>query len=153
MSRTAEITLQFGDTERTFRLGIKELLKLQERCADRIIGERGPFRILRDIEAGNGRVEDIRQPILLGLQGAGMRAEDAAKLVKEWVEDRPWHENTIIAMLIIRQALAGPLDDTINETGQDPPPGEKIAGSRGSASPASTATEPSSVSPPPKSVN
>lgn len=152
MSRTAEITLPFGDTEQKFRLGLKELLKLQERCADKVLGERGPFRILRDIEAGNGRVEDIRQPILLGLQGGGMPAEQAAKLVKEWVEDRPWHENTIIAMLIIRQALAGPVDDTIKETGDDPP-GERTAGSRGSASPASTATEPSSVSPPPKSVN
>jgi hypothetical protein len=153
MSRTGEIQLWFGGEQHTFRLGIKELRKLQEKCADRTLGERSPFRILRDLHDGDGKVDDILQPILLGLVGGGMKPEDAARLVKERVEDRPLHENTVMAALILNAAISGPPDDLIAAPAGDTAPGEPAGAETGSASPSSTRTEPSSGGPPDRSMN
>jgi len=148
MSRNAEITLLFYDQERTFRLGIKELRKLQEKC-----GERGPQRIMRDLEDGNWMVDDIIQPIQLGLIGGGMKPEEAARLVKERVEDRPLAECLLFALVILQAAVVGPPGDPIDQGKGAPSPGEQEVAKTGSTSPTSTELEPPSGGQPDKSMN
>lgn len=145
MTRNAEIDLWFGAEKRTFRLGLKQLRKLQEKCADRILGERGPFTILRDLQSGQWKVDDVYQTILLGLIGAGVKEEEAAKLVKERFEDRVGlHEHVLTASAIIMAAMTGPEEDRIESVKGGDPPGEPKAATTGSASPASMVREPSS---------
>jgi hypothetical protein len=154
MSRNAEIELWFGDEERTFRLGLKQLRRLQEKCADRILGERGPFTILRDLQSGTWKVDDVYQTILLGLIGAGMKEEDAAKLVKERLEDRVGlHNHTLTASAIIMAAMTGPAEDRIDPGKGSEQSGETQVAMTGSASPTSTDREPSSGGPPDRSTN
>jgi len=115
MSRTGEVRLLFADDEYSFRLGLKELRLLQEKCADKLNGERGPFTILRDLQMGTWRVNDVVWTIQLGLEGAGMKKEDAAKLVRERFEDRVGiHAHAMTAALIINAAMVGPEDDQID---------------------------------------
>lgn len=142
-SRAAEIELWFGGEERTFRLGLKQLRKLQEKCADSVIGERGPFRILRELQSGDWRVNDVYYTVLLGLMGGGMPEEAAAKLVKERFEDKVGlHHHVLTASQIILAAMTGPEDDEIEFPGGAAPPGEATGAESGSASPGSTDREP-----------
>ena len=154
MSRTGEVQLWFGDEERTFRLGLKELRQLQEKCADSVTGERGPFRILRDLNSGDWRINDVYHTVLLGLMGAGMSQEDAGKIVKARFEDRVGlHNHTLTASAIIMAAMTGPADDRIDPGKGSEQSGETQVAMTGSASLTSTDREPSSAGAPARSTN
>lgn len=138
MSRSGTIKTLWAGEERTFRLGIKDLERLQERC-----GERGPKRILDDLCSGEWKVRDIVETVRLGLIGGGLPAPKADKLVVEHVEERPLSENLFFAVGILQAAITGP-----------PIPDEKverdILGEPGAAeslttSPPSTGQEPPSA--------
>jgi hypothetical protein len=111
--RNAEIVYPFGDDEHTFRLGIKELEELQEKC------DAGPGFVLGRLMSPNleWRIEDVRHTLRLGLIGGGMPATDAIKLVKRYVDDRPaWAENAKTALAVLAVAIFGPADETPGET-------------------------------------
>lgn len=115
MSRSGEIDLWLGEEKRTFRLGLKELRQLQEKCADSVRGERGPMAIMRDLQSGTWRVNDVIYPLQLGLEGAGVKQEDAAKLVRGRLEDRSdYAAFALTAAVIINAAMTGPKDDQID---------------------------------------
>jgi hypothetical protein len=154
MSRSAEISLPFGDDHRNFRLGLKELQKLQERCADKVLGERGPFQILQALIGGTWRMEDVVETIRLGLIGGGMKPEDAGKLITERFEDRVGlYEHALTAAAILRAAMIGPEDDKL-EGGKDPPGEAEAELPTGpSASPTSSDRPQSSGGPPETSIN
>lgn len=133
--RDAQLTRPFGDDEYPFRLAIKQLIELQEKR------DAGPFRIFRNMAAGDWYVEDLQEVIRLGLIGGGMSASQAVPLVKRYVDDQPLTENVELAMAVLGLALFGPEEE---EPGK-PTAGEgKSTRSRGrkSASPNSTATAP-----------
>lgn len=71
----------FGGETRRFRLRLRELEIMQERC------DAGPMEILERLARHKWRVQDIRQPILLGLEGGGMGASEALRLVRRYVDD------------------------------------------------------------------
>lgn len=139
MSRDGSITLLWPDEERTFRLRIGELRELQEKC-----GNRGPMTIAQALTMGTWLVDDIIQPIRLGLIGAGMSQADAAKLVNTHLADGRLKEGIIIAQAIIYRAITGPPDEKL-----EPPkgkagetPGKPAATNTGSRSPPSTGPGP-----------
>lgn len=139
MSRDGSITLTWPDEERTFRLRIGELRELQEKC-----GNRGPMTIANALSMGTWLVDDIIQPIRLGLIGAGMTQADAAKLVNTHLGDGRLKEGILIAQAIIYRAITGPPDEKL-----EPPkgkagerPGKPAATNTGSRSAPSTVREP-----------
>lgn len=70
------------------------------------------YSILRSF-GGDWRVDDVREPIRLGLIGAGMTPTDAFVLVSRYVDTRPLTENFGLAAAIILKSLSS--DDTLGK--------------------------------------
>lgn len=110
MSREGKVTLDWADGTYVFRLGIGELMQLQEAT------DCGPgwvlARMMQPTAENKGwRVQDITQVIRLGLIGGGLEPAKALRLVREYVEPRPPMENLLIAQAILTASLIG-LEDT-----------------------------------------
>ena len=118
----ARHTMVFGDGEYPFRLAIAQLLELQE------LTKAGPLELYDRLRGRDWRVQDIREPIRLGLIGAGMAPADAVRLVQRYVEQRPLLDSVPIAAIIVMRALAMPEDlpagkaEAATETDASPPP-------------------------------
>ena len=106
--RGVELTWAGGEHE--FKLTIDLLRALQEKC------DAGPAFILQRLTQNRWMVDDVIQPIRLGLEGGGMSKEDARKLVKKFVEDRPLTESVLTAQAILMAALYGAQDDPVGES-------------------------------------
>lgn len=101
-NRNGVVEFDFGDATHRFRLGMGELEELQEKTGN------GPFVTLQALMMGTWRVADVREPIRLGLIGAGMEPETALNLVRRYVDDRPnWLRNASAAQVIVSAALSG----------------------------------------------
>lgn len=109
MTRTAKISFDWADATYTFRLGIKELLELQEKC------DAGPAFILGRLNDGSWRINDIYETIRLGLKGGGLEPVKALGLMDRYVKDRPWLENIIPAQAILSAALVGVEDEPLGK--------------------------------------
>lgn len=132
MSRSGSVTLRFADGEHAFRLPIGRLRELQEKV------DAGPMELLRRLQTGAWRIDDVREPIRLGLIGGGLAPTEASRLVERYVDDRPWVETVPVAFAIIASAVNGaPDEDAPGEAA-----GEAKAATRSpvesSGSPAST---------------
>jgi hypothetical protein len=136
MSRDGSIELYWPDERRTYRLRIGELRQLQEKC------DKGPLEIIHALAEGKWRVDDVIQPIRLGLIGGGMKLEDANKLVEATVHDGTLGEAIFMAKRIVECAIMGPPDEQIEMPGSGS--GKSKASKAGSASSPSTAKGPAS---------
>lgn len=132
MSRHGEIRLPFGPEERTFRLGIGELRKIEERCdagAPELLTRLSP--LVRAIEAkltfaqilqagllGSWRIDDVREPLLQGLIGGGLGSTEAGVLVRAVFDEKLSFEFAPIAYLVLEAAWSSPPHDL---------PGERVA--------------------------
>lgn len=163
MSRSGDITLDFGGEERTFRLGYGQWRKIQEKC------DAGPPEILARLSQpffasnqglkwdaiigagllGTWRVDDIREVVLQGLLGANMPGPEALKLVRDWVEERPPIEGLSIAYRIVFSWMNGAGDeDPVGKSQAAPAASDpSIAEKSGSEKTASTPPAPQSASP------
>lgn len=110
MSRDASITFTWGDGDTTFRLGWGEIEKLQEAL------DCGPYVLLNRLHSGEWRIHDIREVIRWGLIGGGMKAGDAAKQIRQYVEGMPPAENLEAAQKIMRVGTFGASDETVGES-------------------------------------
>lgn len=148
MSRSGEITLQWGDEERTFRLAIGDWRKVQEKC------DAGPAEILARLAPvfaarqaglsfdqivaagylGRWRVDDVREPLYRGLIGGGMEPTLAGKLIRELVDERPLLEPLVVAYEVVLASIVGAEDEPLGEAG-------------GEAATAAVSPEASSLSP------
>jgi hypothetical protein len=131
VSRSGEIVRQWGDAERTFRLGIGEWRKIQETCdagpaeiAARLakwaaMRQRAPAVGFLDLLAagglGNWRVDDVREPLYRGLIGGGMSPTAAGFLMRDLFDERPLTENVALALEIVLASLVGPEDEPVGE--------------------------------------
>lgn len=104
---SARIELEWADGKYEFRLGLKELRILQEKC------NAGPLAVYRRLVDGTWRVDDVFETMRLGLMGAGMEPTKALKLVEQYAVERPLIENIPRAQAIIGVALVGPEDDQL----------------------------------------
>lgn len=109
--RGVDITWAGG--EHTFLLTIDLLRALQDKC------DAGPPHILERLSTRRWNVNDVTETIRLGLEGGGMQKEDARKIVRKYVEDRPLTESVLTAQAVLMSALFGSEDDL---------PGERKAG-------------------------
>lgn len=115
MSRNGTIIMPFAGDERVFRLPWRELIQLQESR------DAGPAMILARISIGYWRVEDIREIIRLGLQGGGMSATDALKLVRVQIEENPADLGgpdgfVQLAIRVLSAAIDGAPDEPLGES-------------------------------------
>ncbi|WP_343303610.1 gene transfer agent family protein [Mesorhizobium retamae] len=108
MAKGVELTWSGGEHE--FKLNIDLLRALQERC------DAGPQHIFNRLGTGEWMVDDITSTIRLSLEGGGLEKEEARKLVKKHVEDRPLVLSVLTARLALAHALFG---DENEEEGTD----------------------------------
>lgn len=105
MSRDASVTEPFADGDYVFRLAWGELEGLQE------ANDAGPFVILDRLMSGRWLLGDISEVIRYGLIGGGLEPAKALKLVREYVKDRPPHENLGLARKVMTAAVLGAPDE------------------------------------------
>ena len=103
------VDLTWAGGEHAFLLTIDLLRALQDKC------DAGPAFILQRLTQNRWFVDDVIQPIRLGLEGGGMGKDEARKLVKKFVEDRPLTESVLTAQAILTGALFGAEDDPTGE--------------------------------------
>lgn len=123
----ARVTISFGDGDHVFRLGLDQLLELQDKT------DAGPLQLLRRVQGQDWRVQDLRETIRLGLIGGGKSPAEALVLVKRYVDARPLLEGVPVALEVLIAALAMP---------EDQPAGEAVAETETGASPLPPSMEP-----------
>lgn len=99
--RDASVELVFGGDERRFRLGLDQLFALEESL------DCGFRECLVRLLSDTWRVRDVREPIRLGLIGAGVDGKKAKGLVDEFVVPGRFAYCHVLA----RTILAAVLDD------------------------------------------
>jgi hypothetical protein len=110
------IDLSWAGGEHTFALPIDLLRALQERC------DAGPEFVRTRLATKQWHVDDVVSTIRLGLEGGGLDKQEARKLVRLFVEDRPLADSVLTAYAILTHAIYG----SGTESG-DAPPGEPQA--------------------------
>lgn len=131
MSADGSIELAFGGDARRFRLGIAELIALQDKRSS------GPMEIVARLQYGSWRVEDIVETIRIGLIGGGADAKAARTLVEDNVRPGRITEHALTALAILLAAVQGEPDDPVGKnqaaadapepTGFPPPPSTEPA--------------------------
>lgn len=108
MSRRGDTEFEWAGDVRTFKLLLGEIEKLQTRT------NTGPFELLRRLTTGTWRVADIRETIRLGLEGGGLSANEAGRLVRDYVDPpNPLLDSVLVAARILEAALSGAPDEAI----------------------------------------
>lgn len=126
--RATAITLEFGGEERIFDLPIGQLRDHDELCGA------GPAVVCSRLRDGTWRLPDIRETIRLGLIGGGLKPNEASKLVRSYVDERPLGENVLVAFAVLAAVLNGaPKEDDLGEPA-DPRMPPEMAGSTSAAS-------------------
>lgn len=74
----SEVELEFGDGTYRFRLGLKQIAELQEKCGA------GIGAIYKRALQGDYKIEDCVETIRLGLVGGGLDAVAARRLVDHY---------------------------------------------------------------------
>lgn len=130
MSRDGSVELVWGGDLRKFRLGIDELLALQEKR------DAGPQEIANRLRLQTWRVQDVHETIRLALLGGGMDAKAAQRLVDEQAKPGKLASSALIAFAVIVSAIQGDETDPVGkETAAPETPGV-------ADSPAPPSTEP-----------
>lgn len=92
----------FADGSYRFRLALKQIFELQEKC------KCGFAEICNRVTGNYWYAEDITETIRLGLIGGGMDSISALGKVRRYVEASPLAENVLLAQAILLLALVGP---------------------------------------------
>jgi hypothetical protein len=101
-TRTAELTLFFGDGEHRFAMRIGELIELDQKF------QIGPMVMMQGFLDGSWRVEWVREVLRIGLIGGGMLPSRASDVVKRYVDEVPdWLENSKKALAVLGAAMTG----------------------------------------------
>lgn len=108
------VELTWAGGEHRFLITIELLRALQEKC------DAGPAWVATRLAGGKWLVDDVIQPIRLGLEGGGLDKEVARRLVKKHVEDRPLTESVLTAQAVLMSALYGGEEAAVDEGEQKP---------------------------------
>jgi hypothetical protein len=130
------IDLDWADGTYTFALPIAQLEELQRIC------DAGPMVIAERLRHGLWKVEDVHATLRLGLIGGGMAPVEALRLVRTYVQERPWGESALPALAVISAALFGKPDEPVGKSrawGKRAPRRARTASSTSGTSTASAA--------------
>lgn len=134
MAGGLEIVLPFGGEDRTFRLTLGGLRRVQDKC------DAGPeelaARLAPAVQAlehklssagalihglvGRYRIDDIRETIHQALLGGGADAVTASQLVAAYVDEQPIRKSAPIAYACLMALLEGVPDDPVGEGKGEP---------------------------------
>lgn len=131
MSFDGSVDLTWGGDERHFRLGIDELLALQQKRGA------GPLEIFTRLQAGTWLIEDLQETIRIGLIGGGLEGKAARVLIEAHVRPGRLTANVMVAQALLLNALAGDPEDEVGKAGATT---EKRRRRRASPPPPSTRT-------------
>lgn len=96
------IHLVFGDEERRFRLGMAQLLTLEEKCDS-------AFAELHDrLMEGRWSVTDVTETLRLGLVGADVDPREAKALVERYATPGHLEPASVVAFYVVAAALNAP---------------------------------------------
>lgn len=138
MSANGTIIIAWANGEDTFCIAkVGHLLDLEDKCSA------GVAAIMRRLEDGSWRLNDVRETIRLGLIGGGMAPEQAMVTVKRHVDDQPLARSVLLAYEVLAAAMVGVPGDGV---GKKP---EAETDTRSSARTDVSAAPPSSGSAPP----
>lgn len=138
-NRHGAVELFFGPGEYTFRLGIGELVELEESV------DMSAFLLLAAMGAQIpfAKVKHYTEVIRIGLIGGGMAPIEAKALTRRYVDERPLAESVAVAYGVLRAGLerlhSNELEEALGE--------QTAAKSSASTSPRSSEAQPSSASP------
>lgn len=116
MSKDGAVELVFGGDVRRFRLGIDNLIALQDKL------DSGPMEIVDRFRRGTWRIQDVKESLRIGLLGgfgdnpAPEQAKTAARLVEECVRPGNIVPHVFTAMAVVLAALQGDPDDPVGKT-------------------------------------
>lgn len=125
------IRLKWPGGDHPFALRLGELRRMQETC------NAGPEEVLARLNLGTWRVDDIIEPLRLGLIGGGMPDGEAGPLVVKLIEQHALHVFRLFARAVLTHALYGPEDDQ-----PEKPEGVETPAPENGDSPTSTQPEP-----------
>jgi hypothetical protein len=114
MSRLGSVDLVWAGDNRTFRLGIGELLALQDKL------DSGPAEIAGRLRAGSWRVQDVQETFRISLIGAGEDPKKAKALVDELIVPGKIASHVLMAWAIIINAIQGDENDPVGKEQADP---------------------------------
>lgn len=116
------IRLNWTGGEHDFALRLGELRALQDAC------DAGPEEIFNRLRLGTWRVDDVIEPLRLGLIGSGaMPSAQAGPFVSKIADQNPPIALKMTAFAILQDALLGPEDDPVGEEQGEAPPRENGA--------------------------
>lgn len=128
--KPCEVVLEFGDGEHLFKLPLKMIAELQDRC------NAGIGTIYRRVLTGDYRGEDLIEAVRCGLVGGGLTGVEARKLIDRYCDAWPlevWHAH---ASAVLSACIHG-------YAGDKKPKKAKARANTNSPSPTPTATVPS----------
>ncbi len=109
MSGDGSTLISWPDEERRYRLGIGELIELQDKC------DAGPAQIFNAISNHSWRVQWVRETIRLGLIGGGLDPVRALALTAKYVTPGSLMTCAIMAQQILIAALSGDPNDPVGK--------------------------------------
>lgn len=148
-----KIELNWADGTYAFNIAkVAQALELEEKCGV------GVAEIFDRLRTGRWWVNDVRETLRLGLIGGGLEPIRALKIVRRYVDERPWSESVQVALAVLMAAIVGvPGDDVGKKPAAEPTANEdrppSSAPMDGSSAPPSTASAPDSAGIPASSTN
>lgn len=109
MPRDASIVQPFADGDYTFKLDWGSLRLLQEAT------DMGPWHLHHHLSSGSWRIEHIASVIRCALIGGGKKPDEALKLVRSYVEDRPPMENLLLAQAVLSAGIVGAPEEDLGK--------------------------------------
>lgn len=107
-----DVELDWADGKHKFNVAkFEQALELEEKC------NAGLHEIFERVTARRWRVTDLLETIRIGLIGGGAEPPRALKLVRRYVEGRPWAESVPVVRIILLAAIVGVEGD--NDLGKE----------------------------------
>ncbi len=103
-----EVELEFAGKLRLFRLPLARIAELQEKCGGLPDGAPGAIGAIYGRLANRGwTIQDITEPIRLGLIGGGMSAVEARSLYEMHCERMPKEQLWTLSLAIVSACIHG----------------------------------------------
>lgn len=116
MSANGTRTIIWAGGEHQFCLAkVGLILDLEAKC------DAGIATVMTRLGSGSWRLNDVREPIRLGLIGGGLAPDKAMQLVRNHVDDNPLTSSVLLAYSIIEAVMVGVPDEPVGkDPGKDP---------------------------------
>lgn len=115
MSATGTRSIIWANGEDVFCIAkVGLILDLEDKCKS------GFAVVMARLESGAWGINDVREPIRLGLIGGGMKPDAAMAAVRRHVDESPLAHSVLVAYEVLRAAMFGvPADDLVGQVADD----------------------------------